>query len=184
MSKPYDASNPFLPYDESHRADWPEYKQYVEEKLGEVQSALIDWKAANGPVPMKLRASAQTSQHGTTFTPFLDGKAGGVDDLEELADQTRQYNYVGDPLLMASNVSAELTALGVDIQAVDDVATISDLMEQYEAHLVTREIFQFSDIEETLQSMNIAYQSEQFRDEFQIIVADPQQAKYLQLTYG
>lgn len=184
MSKPYNSSNPFLPYEPSHRADWPEYEEYLAEKLASVRQQVTDLVSQYGPVPLKLKVSNNPSGSDHAFTATRDESDTRFATLEDLEYPDRQTTYTDEVYEPTSAVYREMTALGIDASDLEVTGTIDDLMGQYEAFLVQQELFEQSDVKAAMLKNNINYSITQWRESILLLVPDSRHATYVKMTYA
>lgn len=184
MSKPYDSSNPFLPYEASHRDDWPEYKHYLSQKMADIRQQISDLVSQYGDVPFKLKVSNNPNGTNHAFTAKRDASDTRFAALDNVEDSDRQTNYLDEIYDTTSTVYKEMAALGIDVSDLEATETINDLMGQYEAYLVQDELFEQSDVKAAMVKNNIGYSVIQWRETILLSVPNNRHATFLKMTYG
>jgi hypothetical protein len=185
MSKPYNASNPFFPNNAAHRMEWPAYEKHVRDKLGSIRAAYGAWVAINGPIPLKLKLARKWRFKEPLFGFRHDVQPGlAADGLDEIELQHNDYTMFLSVYNMEQDDLIAIESIGMSRHDMDPINYLTDRMEQYENYILQRELFEHSNVRETLRANQTEFSYEQLWHTCNIVVPDTKAATYLKLTYG
>lgn len=182
---PYNASNPFFPNNAAHRITWPAYEKHIRDKLSSIRDAYANWVAAYGPIPLKLKLAKRWRFSDPLFGFHHDAPSGqAADDLDDIELQHNEWTMFLSVYNMEHDDILTIEQIGIPGQDMTTIWTMVDLMEQYESYILQRELFEHSNVRETLRANETNYSYEQLWNSCNIVVAEAKDAAYLKLAYG
>lgn len=185
MSIPYNASNPFFPNNAAHRISWPAYEQHIAAKLESIREHYGKWVAINGPIPLKLRLAKKWRFREPLFGFRHDVQPGqAADNLDAIELAHSDWSMFLSIYSMELQDMLAIESVGISRHDLDTISVLVDRMEQYESYILQREVFELSNVRETLRANQTDFSYEQLWNSCNIVVPDAKDATYLKLTFG